>query len=340
MAASFPIRSMALLALLFAQCLALPAVAAETAGDRVYRVELIVFRGCEEACNGFRDMLKTSGIRHDLIIHDAATDAARIPGFVAGIRQRRPDLVATWGTTTALTAFGPHDAVDPARHIVDIPGVFMIVSQPVEAKVVPSFASSRRNITGTSYLVPEKQQLEAALSYMRFRRIGVLFNPAEANSVINLELLRGEARPLGIEVIERPIPQGADGKPDAAAIVPLMKELATAGVDLVYQGADSFLNINGRALTEAAVENNLPVFAAGASSVYAGSALMAVANEYYVVGQLTALKAVAVLRGADPAAIPIEAPARFAFLVNLPIVHRLGLYPPLKLIRFAQFVTP
>ena len=123
-------------------------------------------------------------------------------------------------------------------------------------------------------------------------------------------------------------------------MAPLMVELAKAGVDLVYQGADSFLNINGKTLTEAAVDNRLPVFAAGASSVYSGSALLAVANEYYVVGQLTAPKAITVLRGAAPETIPIEAPARFAFLVNLPIVHRLGLYPPLKVIRFPQFVTP
>lgn len=333
-AVRFPMWSVALLALLLAPGLA------SAAGDRVHRIELIVFRGCEEACNGFRDMLKSSGLRHELVIHDAATDAARIPGFVAGIRERRPDLVVTWGTTTALTVFGPHDAVDPAKHIVDIPGVFMIVSQPVDAKVVPSFESSRRNITGTSYLVPEKQQLEAALSYMRFRRVGVLFNPAEANSVINVDLLRGEAAKMGIEVVDRPIPKDADGKPDVAAIAPLVAELAKARVDLVYQGADSFLNINRQALTEAAVDNRLPVFAAGPASVYTGSALMAVANEYYVVGQLTALKAAAVLRGADPASIPIEAPARFAFLVNLPVAHSLGLYPPLQLIRFARFVTP
>lgn len=336
---SRPLRWLGLLLLA-----ALIAAAAAPAGARAqtgpFQIEMIVFRGCEEACEGFRDMLRSSGIDHALRIHDAETDAARIPGFVAEIRDRRPDLVVTWGTTTALTVFGRHDAVDPERHIVDIPGIFMIVSQPVESGIVPTLESSGRNITGTSYLVPETQQLEAALSYLSFRRLGILYNPAETNSVINVALMRKAAAEVGVEVVAWPVPDGADGRPDPAAIAPLVARLAEAGIDLVYQGADSFLNINRRILTEAAVENGLPVFAAGQSSIYSGSALMSVANEYYVVGQLTALRAIDVLRGAKPESIPIRAPARFTFLVNIPIVHRLGLYPPMTVIRVARFVEP
>ncbi len=314
--------------------------AADEAQAKPARIEMIVFRGCEEACEGFRDMLKSSGLPHELRVHDPETDAARLPGFIAEVRARRPDLVVTWGTTTTLATFGPYDAVDPAKHITDIPGVFMIVSQPIQAKVVPTFESSGRNITGTSYLVPEDQQIEAALNYMSFRRMGIIYTPTESNAVIGVGLMRAAAAKHGIEVLDRPVPIGQDGRPDPSAIATLVTELAEAGVDLIYQGADSFMYVHTRILTETAVEKGLPVLSAGQVSIYNGSALMSVSNEYYVVGQLTALRAIDVLRGQAPASIPIRAPTRATFHVNVPIVHRLGLYPPLKILRLAHFVTP
>lgn len=315
------------------------AVAAEAVAQGTsYRIALIVFRGCEDACRGFQDFLTSRKVPAEVTVYDAATNAAAIPGFVEEIKRQRPDLVVTWGTTTALTTFGPYDAVDPAKHITDIPGVFMIVSQPIEAKLVPDFTSSGRNITGTNYLVPESVQLEAARSYLSFDRIGVIYTPTESNSVINTKRVEEEGAKLGVEVLTRPVALGADGKPDPASIAPLVADLAAAGVDLLYQGADTFLNINRQTLTAEAVAHGIPVFAAGEAPVRDGKALMGVVNQYYVVGQLTALKAEQVLKGTAPADIPIEAPRRFSFLINLPVAKTLGIYPPMKLIRFAEFI--
>lgn len=315
------------------------AAAQETAArTSPYRIAMIVFRGCEDACRGFQDFLASRKVPVDLTIYDAATEAARIPGFVAEIKQQRPDLVVTWGSTTALTTFGTYDAADPAKHITDIPGVFMIVSQPVEAKLVPSMDSSGRNITGTNYLVPESVQLEAARTYLEFDRVGIIYTPTENNSVINMNRVVEEGQKMGVEVVSRAVALNAEGKPDAESIPGLVRELAAAQVDLIYQGADTFLNINRQTLTGEAVSHGLPVFAAGEAPVRDGKALMGVVNQYYVVGQLTALKAEQVLKGTPPADIPIEAPRRFSFLVNLPVAKTLGIYPPMKLIRFAEFI--
>lgn len=314
------------------------AAAAKGTSENPYRIDLVVFRGCEEACQGFQHFLNSSKISVDVHLFDAETDASRIPGFVEEIKRRRPDLVVTWGTTTALKVFGPYDAADPQTNITDIPGVFMIVSQPLESKVVPDLASSGRNITGTNYLVPESVQLEAAQTYFKFQRIGVVYTPTERNSVINVEQLTREAQKLGMAVTAQPVALDAEGKPDADSIPAAVAKLVEAKVDLVYQGADTFLNINRELLTSEAVKQGLPVFAAGEAPVRTAHALMGVVNQYYVVGQLTALKAMQVLEGATPASIPIEAPRRFSFLVNLRVAKQLELYPPMKLIRFAEFI--
>src|SRR5262249_38453714 len=141
----------------------------------------------------------------------------------------------TWGTATAINVFGNYAAPDPKKNITDIPGVFMIVSSPIESKIVPDYRSSRRNLTGTLYLVPESVQLDAALSYRKFSRLGVVYTPTEDNSVINVNQLKVEAAKRNIEVIEKPIPLDADKKPIASAIPGLVDQLAAAKVELIYQ---------------------------------------------------------------------------------------------------------
>ncbi|WP_445681253.1 ABC transporter substrate-binding protein [Radicibacter daui] len=315
---------------------------AEAAGagtpEKPWRISLIVYRGCEEACQGFQDFLKSRNVNATVKIYDAKTDPASIPGFVKEIKSERPDLVVTWGSTTAVSVFGKYNAVDPEKNITDIPGVFMIVSTPIDSGLIPNTESSGRNITGTLYLVPESVQLEAASTYMSFKKVGVVYSPNEQNSVINVQRLEEESAKRGVTVIKAPLPLGADGAPDAAAIPALVKQVAGEGVDMLYQGADTFLNLHRKELTAAAVENHLPVFAAGEAPVRTGQALMGVVNQYYVVGQLTALKAEQVLEGASPASIPIEAPKHFSFLINLATAKELGDYPPMKLIRFAEFI--
>jgi putative tryptophan/tyrosine transport system substrate-binding protein len=307
--------------------------------ENIFQIEMVVWRGCEDACKGFRTMLKNQGIPHLLNIHDVATDASKIPEVVRKIRSRKPDLVVTWGTTVTLNVFGPYDDIDPGKHITEIPGVFMIVSQPVEAKVVPSLAGSGRHITGTSYLVPVSKQIDAALTYMPFRRIGVIYNPDERNSTINVAQLQDLAESYNLEIIERAVPKAPNGKRDPEAISRLVRELASESVDLIYQGADSFLNINRNLLTESAVEHQIPVFSSGHDPVRFSSALISVANDYSSVGEFTALKAIKVLKGADTESMEILSPPRFSFLVNVPIAQKLELYPPVDLLRVAHFIN-
>jgi len=56
-------------------------------------------------------------------------------------------------------------------------------------------------------------------------------------------------------------------------------------------------------------------------------------------GRLTAHKAQQILRQRmAPAAIPIETLARFTYLVNMPVAARLELYPPLKVLNYAELL--
>ena len=131
----------------------------------------------------------------------------------------------------------------------------------------------------------------------------------------------------------------AAGTPDATALPALLDALKGAGVDLLYQGPDSFLNSRRDVLTDGALARGMPVFAAAEAPVQNGRALFGVVNKYEDVGRFTAAQALRILRDkVSPAAIPVELPRNFSYLINLPVALQLGRYPPLKLLDVAEIV--
>ncbi|MBK8752749.1 MAG: ABC transporter substrate-binding protein [Candidatus Competibacteraceae bacterium] len=308
---------------------------------KTYRILMVLWRGEEDAVQGFRDYFATQRIPVSIMVRDAAGDLAKLPGLLKEAKAIRPDLVVTWGTSVTLALLGPYDAADPNPYLpaAGIPGIFMIVSQPVESRIVPALASSGRNITGTAYLVPEETQLRAARSYFDFDKIGIVYNDKEDNARLSVEALRALAPTLGYTLIERPLPLDRKGNPRADLIEPLVAEIAAAGAQLLYQPPDSFLNVNRDRLTQAALARGLPTLAAGENPVRNSYALMGIINRYYTVGQLTAYKARQILvEGLNPKEIPIEAPKRFSFMINLPVALQLGRYPPMNLLKFAEII--
>lgn len=308
---------------------------------KIYRILMMLWRGEEDATQGFRDYFTVQRIPVEFIVRDAAGDLAKLPEFIKEAKTLWPDLVLTWGTSVTLAALGPYDADDPAQYLPasGIPGVFMIVSQPVASKITPSLVSSGRNITGTAYLVPEETQIRAARSYFDFDKIGVVYNAQESNARLSVEALRALAPTLGYTLIERPLPIDHKGNPQADPIEPLVAEIAAEGAQLLYQPPDSFLNVNRDRLTQAALALGIPTLAAGENPVRNSYALMGIINRYYLVGQLTAYKAKQILvDGLDPKNIPIEAPKRFSFMINLPVALQLQRYPPMNLLKFAEII--
>jgi putative ABC transport system substrate-binding protein len=309
------------------------------AAPREYHVMMLLFRGCEESCKAFQGYLQRQKLPVRFTLRDAAQDRKRIPEFVAEAKRLRPDLVLAWGTSVVLETVGPWDKVEPDRHLTDIPVVFMAVSDPVQSRVVPSLAGSRRNVAGTLYLLSAAEQLRAARSYLDFRKLGFLLNPAEANSKQSLEELRGQAGRFGFEVVVETLDLDAGGRPDAKGIPERVAALATAGVDLLYFSPDSFLNSQRQAITAAAVARGLPVFAAAEAPVTQADALLGVVIRYDHMGQFTARLALRILReGAAPGDQPLTLPRQFSYLVNLRVARQLGRFPPLPLLDIVEFV--
>lgn len=260
--------------------------------------------------------------------------------LVRQVRALRPDLIYAWGTPTTLALAGRRDAPAADPGIRDIPIVFAEVSDPVGAGIVASLDVPGRNVTGVPHIAPLETQLDVLSSYRNFRRIGFIDNPLELNSTLLLARLRALARARGIDIVAREVGVRADGTADVATIPARVRELAVAGVDVLYVGASTLLAFSQRdRVTDAALAAGLPTFCTTESILRQSRCLFGIFSDGGMVGEFAAFKAERILvQGHAPATIAARPLRRFSTVVNLAVARRLDLYPPLALLQAAEVV--
>jgi putative ABC transport system substrate-binding protein len=325
----------AVTAMLFA-ALAAPSMAAE------FTVMIATWRGCEEACEGVQEQLAKSDLDIEVIVRDAGRSRARVREILAEARAAHVDLIVSWGTSVSVGMAGTLEERGKPEFNQDIPQVFMIVADPVSAHLVESLdRTGRRHITGTYNRVPEAVNIDTLRAYLPgFRRLGLLYNRNEANSVLKRDELAELASSLGYELTAVELPLGADGRPDPASIPHGMRELKQAGVEAVYVGSSSFLQANGKALSQAALQNRLPLLSPYEELVRESGALISVATRYRDIGRLAARQAIRILSGGlPPDGLPVARLEEFAVVINLDTARRLGAFPPVDLLQIAETVN-
>jgi len=310
--------------------------------NKPFNIFMILWRGWTDAEDGLKDYLTQRRIAARLIVRNCDRKKSRLPRFIQEAKALQPDLVYTWGTTVSLAVLGAFDEVDPNKHITEIPAIFAIVSFPVGSKLMENFDSSNRNLTGTRYLVPLETQLKTMAAYKSFKTIGVVHNPIERNSQLAVEQLKAavESSSEEFKVIVKPVPLNEDGEPIADAIPGLVTEIATDyEPDYFYIPPDSFLNINRHKLIGTAMKHSIPSFASAEKPVRKGQAMMGMVSRYYNIGRLTGSKIERILVDkVKPKDIPIESLRKFTLILNMDAILKLGLYPPMNLLKVAEVI--
>lgn len=308
------------------------------------RIAMILWRGETEVERGFRDYLAEQGVSVRIEVFNLDRDLSRLPALLASLRARPPDLVYTWGTGITLGVVGPWDARErekiPGKYLVGVPVLFTMVAAPWDTGIAPPPSEAARpDVTGVSHIAPLAAQINAIRAYLPLRKLGIVYNPGEMNSVSNVAALRRQARIQGFSLLEAPLPLGQDGQPAASAIPRLVNDLATQGAQVLYIGPDSFIGNHRHSLTSTGIAKGIPSFTATELEIRDGEAMFGLISRYDMVGRLTAAKAHAILVDRRPLAeIPIESLDRFTYLIRLPVARRLKLYPPLPLLRYAEVI--
>ena len=308
-----------------------------------YSIYKIVHRAGSAANDGFRDYPEANSVEATFIFRDMENHRSRLPGHIEQIKALTPNLIYTQTISVTRAVVGRPEKADPAKHVLDIPVVFSMVSFPARSKLVPSNPDpaasmlSKRNLTGARYVVSNLVRLNAMRTYMPFEKIGMLYDRSSGAQRRSEAAMRALAEDAGIEFVSDS-PTEPKVERDPAQIEPTLRRLKEAGVDFLYIPPSNFFGAQADLVTSAATELGLPTFC-GVETLIRKHCMTGLVSPLYAVGQFAAFKAEQILIGGkDPGEMPIETLSRFSFVVNIETAHKLKVYPPMEILRFAQFI--
>ncbi len=323
--------------------LAISTAAAPAARAESFTIYMIVHRAGSGADDGFRDYLTANGVDATFILRDMENDRSRLPGYVEEIKALKPDLVYTQTTSVTRAVVGRLEEADPDKHVLDIPVVFSMVSFPVRSKLAPENPDpagamlSKRNFTGARHVVSNLVRLNAMRTYMPFEKLGMLYDRSSGAQRRSEASMRALVEEAGIEFVSDS-PTEPDVDRDPAQIEPALRRLKEAGVEFLYIPPSNFFGAHAELVTRVATEQGLPTFC-GVETLIRQHCMTGLVSPLYAVGQFAAYKAEQILTGGrQPGDIPIETLSRFSFVINMETAHRLRVYPPMEILRFAQFI--
>jgi putative ABC transport system substrate-binding protein len=250
--------------------------------------------------------------------------AERLQAMADDPKQPRPDVFVTQGGS----ALAPLLA---AR--VRTPIVFGMSADPVEAKIVESYARPGGNITGVTLFAAELTGKRLGLLKVvlpDLKRVAVIANPQHPGSTKEVQAARDAAAALGLAV--RYFPVQTESELDAA-----LAEISKARIDAAMVIFDGFALENAARIGAYSVQNRIAVVAGWATAAQRGS-LMAYGPVSAEIYRRVASYVDLIHKGAKPGDLPIEQPTQFEFVVNLHTAKALGLTIPASLLASADKV--
>ena len=296
--------------------LALAAVTSASAEPKSVAITAIVEHPALDAVrDGIKQGLADLGYAEGTDVTYAYESAQGNPATAAQIARQfagdEPDVIVAISTPSAQTV---------AAATSDIPVVFSAVTDPLAAQLVGSLEAPGGNITGVSDMAPIGDHLALIREITPDAgRLGVLYNPGEANSVSSLAAVKEEAAAMGIEVVEGPATKSADVQAAARSLV--------GKVDAIYVPTDNTIVSALESAVGVANEAKLPLYAADTDSVARG-ALAAVGFNYFDVGVQTSAIIDQVLKGSSPGTLPVVFATGTDLQVNKATADTIGVTLP------------
>ncbi len=180
----------------------------------------------------------------------------------------------------------------------EIPVVYNAITDPVAAHLVKSLAPSGTNVTGVSDRLDPDRQAELIRKVVPgVKQVGMVYSPAEANSVTAVRELKAALAKHGIGLLEVAAPRSVD--------VGLAARRLVGKVDVIYSGNDNNVISSYEALVKVGSDAKIPLIAADRSSVQRGAAA-ALAIDYYDMGRQTGRMVLRILKGEKPGDIASE----------------------------------
>ena len=246
----------------------------------------------------------------------------RLPRLAAELVRAKVDIIVAIGGVPSARA-----AQQATR---TIPIVMGGAVDPVGTGLVASLARPGGNITGLT-LIPEvlvRKQLELLREvFPKVSRVAVLWNPDNPGNA--RQLREAEAIP-GLQL--EPV-----GARDAAEIEKAFATMTERRADAVIVLLEQIFIGERDRIADLAMRNRLPAVYGFRLHADAGG-LMAYGASRVEVNEQTAFYVSRILKGAQPAELPVAQPTRFELVINTKTARALGLAVPQKLLLRADEV--
>lgn len=197
-----------------------------------------------------------------------------------------------------------------------IPIVFTAVTDPVQAQLTPSWEASGTNVTGVSDVLELNKQIELIKEIIPgVKKVGMVYNPGEANSVAVVEAFKKLLPEHGLELLEAAAPRTVDVRNAA---------LSLAGkVDVIYTNTDNNVVSAYEALAKVGNDTRTPLIASDTDSVKRG-AIAAMGVDYYDLGVQTGRMVVRILEGEAPGSIAPQTSDNLQLFINVTAAEKQG----------------
>ncbi len=197
-----------------------------------------------------------------------------------------------------------------------IPVVYAAVTDPVAAQLVPSLDPSGTNVTGVSDALSLDKQVELIQKVVPdAKRIGMVYNPGEANSVVVVKRMRELLPKAGMTLVEASAARTVDVGAAARSLV--------GKVDAIYTSTDNNVVSAYESLVKVGDSAKIPLIASDTDSVKRG-AIAALGVNYHDLGLQTGKIVIRILKGEKPGDIASQTSDNLELYVNQGAAKRQG----------------
>lgn len=269
----------------------------------------------DAAREGFLDALKANGYEVGkqlrVVVKNADGDALTNQAIAQQFAEDKYDLILAIATPSAQAI---------ANATKNTPILITAITDPVAARLVESLEKPNTNVTGTSDYVSIEEQLAMVQQIMPgLKRLGVMYNSGEENSLVQVEIVKQYARANGLTVVE--------ATPTSSSEVLQAAQSLIGRVDAIYVPTDNTVVSAIDAVVKVSYAEKIPLFPAEGNSVAKGGVATAGVN-YYKLGEQTGQQALKIIQGANPATVPVEIQPKKSVIVNLKAAEKVGIVIP------------
>lgn len=280
--------------------------------------QIIEHPALDAAREGFIAALADQGFTEDanlsIEVRSAQGDLSIASMIAEEFSREKKDLILAIATPTAQATL---------NITKEIPILITAVTDPVASGLAASLESSGNNLTGTTDMTPIDEQFSLIAELLpTAKKIGIIYNAAEINSLIQVELARQACQKRGWEIIETSVTNLTE--------VQIGVEQLVKKVDVIYTPTDNLIASAMSLVTSIATKNHIPVIGSEEAQVRAG-ALATLGIDYEKLGYQTGLLAVKVLQGSKPSDLPIESLKDLSLVINTETAENLKITIPTEL---------